>query len=264
MQDKKPYESFHITRYKTGEGFNKEYDLVIRESSIRIFFNGDEIVSIMALKQELEELAIGYLFNSCIINDIGLIEKINVNKRLDAVMVESKEELNSGFLTTVRSITTGCGKGVAFINPLKEQYFTHIETALTINAKDVTRLMAQFVRASKLFKETGGVHSAALSDGNQLTRISEDIGRHNCIDKLIGWRLMQVADTVHADIILTSGRISSEIVTKALRAGIPILISHSAPTTGAIQLATEFGMTLVGFTRGQRFNIYTFPERIVE
>jgi len=264
MQYKKPFESFPITRYKTGEGFNKEYDPVVRESSIRIFYNGEEIVSILALKQELEELAIGYLFTSCIINDMGLIEKIDVNERLDAVMVESREELNSGFLATVRSITTGCGKGVAFINPLKEQHFTQIETALTINAKDITRLMAEFIRASKLFVQTGAVHSAAWSDGTQLTRISEDIGRHNCIDKLIGWRLMRVADTVRADIILTSGRISSEIVVKALRAGIPILISHSAPTTGAIQLATEFGMTLVGFARGERFNIYTFPERIVE
>jgi FdhD protein len=264
MANGKAYGKFPVTTYKADEGFTEGFDSVVNESSIRIFFNGDEIVSILALKQELQELALGFLYDSCIINDIALVEKIDVNDRLDAVMVESSEKLDSGMLTTVRSVTSGCGKGVAFINPLKEKHFGDIENAFVMKPRDVTQLMADFGRASGLFKETGGVHSAAWSDGKKLVRVSEDIGRHNCIDKLVGWKLMQKEDNIGTEIIFTSGRISSEIVTKAIRARVPILISHSAPTSGAIQLADEFGLTLVGFVRGQRFNIYTHPERITE
>ena len=264
MGNEKPYESLPITRFKKGEGFTSEYDKVIKESSIRIFFNGDEIVSILALKKELDDLAVGFLFNSCIINDVGLIEKIDINDRLDAVMVESKEQLTAGTLSTVRSVTTGCGKGVAFINPLKEEHFIGQDDSFTVKATDVTRLMKEFGQTSKLFEKTGCVHSAAWSDGVSLIHVAEDIGRHNCVDKLIGWKLMQGDDSVRADMILSSGRLSSEIIVKGLRARIPIIISHSAPTTGAVQLATEFHMTIVGFTRGERFNIYSHPERIIE
>ena len=133
-----------------------------------------------------------------------------------------------------------------------------------LGLEDVVKLMADFGRPSELFKLTGGVHSSAWSDGKEIIRISEDIGRHNCMDKLIGWKLRHPDAGEKAKIILSSGRISSEITAKALRAEIPIMISHSAPTTGAVQLADAYGVTLVGFVRGERFNIYTHPERITE
>jgi len=258
------FDELPVVKYKAGKGFERKDDPVIKESSIRILLNGREIIAILALKQELEELAVGFLYNECLINDPAAIESVVVNERLDAVMVESKEEIPEAALTTVRSITAGCGKGVSFINPLKIDYFKILKTQKEIKASVITGLMHEFTRASELFRLTGGVHSAAWSDGEKILRLSEDIGRHNCMDKLTGWKLMNPEKSKDAIMLISSGRISSDVVAKSLRGGGVFLISRSAPTTGAVQLADSFGITMVGFTRGERFNIYTHPERIIE
>ena len=258
------YDELPVVKYRAGKGFERIEDRVIKESSIRILLNGREIVAILALKRELEELAVGFLYNECIINDAGAIEEVVLNEPLDAVMVETREEISEAAPATVRSITAGCGKGISFINPLKMDYFKALEYGKEIRAGAISGLMGEFTKASELFKLTGGVHSAAWSDGEGILRVSEDIGRHNCVDKLTGWKLLNPEISRDAIMLISSGRISSDVVAKSLRAGAVFLISRSAPTTGAVQLAHRFGITMVGFTRGERFNIYTHPERIVE
>jgi len=122
--------------------------------------------------------------------------------------------------------------------------------------------MVQAQRRSGLFKTTGGVHSSALCTGNEIMFFREDIGRHNTVDKLIGRCFLDGIDTSDK-ILLTTGRISSEILVKAAKMGVPLIASRSAPTDLALRYAAELGVTVAAFVRNQRMNIYTHPERVV-
>ena len=109
-----------------------------------------------------------------------------------------------------------------------------------------------------MFDATGGLHAAGLFDNaGNLLAVREDVGRHNALDKLVGWALMEGKLPLHEHIVLVSGRVSFELVQKCLAAGVPIVCAISAPSSLAVSLAAEFGMTLIGFLRGDRFNIYT-------
>ena len=130
-----------------------------------------------------------------------------------------------------------------------------------ISEDKIFTLMRKFKRKSQLFKDTGGVHSAALCKQEEIILFAEDIGRHNALDKIIGESL-QEGIPLEDKIILSSGRMTSEIVTKLAKQRTPILISKAAPTDLGIQIAQEIGMTLVGFVRGKRMNIYSHNWRI--
>jgi FdhD protein len=132
---------------------------------------------------------------------------------------------------------------------------------LLMSLDDIRRLLRMFRNISLLYLETGGVHSAALSDGKEILLFSEDIGRHNAVDKLIGKAFLRDV-SIENKVLLTSGRVTSEIVTKAGRNRFPILISRAAPSCMAISYAEDMGITLVGFARGDRMNIYAWPNRI--
>jgi len=137
-----------------------------------------------------------------------------------------------------------------------------ITSQFSVSAAQVLALVRQFQLKSQIFKATGGVHSAALCDQRDILAFSEDIGRHNAIDKILGRCILDNLPTANR-IIITSGRISSEIVLKVTRMDIPILVSRSAPTDLGVRLSSDLGLTLVGFARGDKMNVYTECWRIV-
>ena len=122
-------------------------------------------------------------------------------------------------------------------------------------------MVKKFQMKSELYKTTGGTHSAALSDGENILIFHEDIGRHNAVDKVIGDAFLQQI-RLDDKILITSGRVSSEILLKVAKGGIPLLVAISAPTDMAVELANKLGITLIGFARGKRMNVYTHEERI--
>lgn len=255
-------DELEIVRYQAGKGLEKIEDPVVRETMLRVFLNENEIVVLQSLKHEVRELALGFLYTECVINDIDGVTDIEIIDGLHAVRVNTTEETRKGSVPTVRSVTSGCGAGVSFINPVQSEYFRKIETGATLKADVILDLMRKLMKSSKLFTETGGVHTAALSDGKELVHVSDDIGRHNCVDKVIGWDLLNKEFKSDTKVILSSGRLSSDIVSKSIRGRAQFVVSHSAPTRGAIQLARDFGITLIGFVRGSRYNIYSHEERI--
>ncbi len=230
-------------------------------------------MNIICLPNDLKELAVGFLFSIGFINSLSDIEEIKINEPENAIYVNVKDskEFSPKLLETNpigRVIETSCGISSPWRNIIKDSLVVE-KTPLTtvkafkISSKTVFQSIEQLQMETSTFKETGGCHGAAAfdKDGKVIT-IKEDIGRHNALDKVIGDLLLK--KIVFSDIFLTStGRLTGDSVLKAIRARSSILASPSAPIESGIRLAFAYGLTLIGFVRGSKMNIYTHPERII-
>lgn len=245
-----------------GNNIEGAIDEVAAELPVRLVLNGEPLVTLLCTPTELEELAVGFLLSEGMLQKRSSLKKLLVSGAGPSIEIEIAG-LPKGWEKQFekRTISSGCGKGVTFTNYDREKD-RKIDTSgpvLTVGA--IRDQLATFRGISTLYLETGGVHSAALSDGKEFLFFSEDIGRHNAVDKLIGKAFLQGV-SVENKVLFTSGRVTSEIVTKAGRNRFPILVSRAAASCMAISYAEDMGITLVGFARGDRMNIYTWPNRI--
>ena len=248
-----------------GSGNREEMeDVVVTEVPLTIFLNEDKVITLLCTPQNQESLAVGFLFSEGLIENNEEIENISFDREKNEISIKtgSKRSISSDF-SHAKILTSGCAKGVTFSNiaavdPIKDLL---IDLRLTLSSSEIQNLMHQFEKRSLLFRQTGGVHSAALADQEKILIFFEDIGRHNAVDKVFGRCLLDRIPCADKALLL-SGRISSDILAKASRSGISIIISRSAPTSLAVVNAQKLGITLVGFARGSRMNIYTFPLRI--
>jgi len=243
-------------------GSSQIEDSVVRELPLTIFFNGSELVTMLCSPARLKELAAGFLFSEGFIEGREDIKSIIVDDKRGLARVESSRESKMADEGVFRRfITSGCGRGASFYSAADIDQNSRVESDVTISAASIHELMKNFQQRSEVFRATGGVHSAGLVRGGRVAAFAEDIGRHNAVDKIFGSCLLEGIDTKDGAII-TSGRISSEILLKVAKRGIPILISKSAPTNLGVKLADDLGVTLVGFVRGRRMNVYTHSRRI--
>jgi len=243
--------------------FEKEEaeDIIVREFPLTIIFNGQELVTLLCSPADLKYLAIGFLFSEGLLKNKDDIKQIIVDEGKGVVRVETPDIENTDNDTIFkRIITPGCGRGASFYS-VADLGLESVKSNLSIKAAEVFQLMKVFQHRSLIFRTTGGVHSAALCNNREIMLFSEDIGRHNAIDKIFG-QCLDKGINVNDHIVLTSGRVSSEIIIKITRRKVPILISKSAPTSSGVKLADELGITLVGFVRGSRMNVYTHNWRI--
>jgi FdhD protein len=228
------------------------------------------------------ELAAGFLFGEGVIQQRSEIRRIaycvdeeaaffrgdrRVDQRYNIVNVELRSEVLPELPALERHFftTSACGLcGKASIESLSARGLSPVSSDSTVPAEVLRDLPEKLRKAQQLFDLTGGLHAAGLFDleGN-LIQLREDIGRHNAMDKLVGWALLEGKLPLAKCIVVVSGRASFELVQKALTVGIPIFASVSAPSNLAVDLAASFGMTLTGFLRGERFNVYAHPERIL-
>jgi FdhD protein len=246
----------------SGTSVEGAIDEVATELPVRLILNNEQLVTLLCTPAELEELAVGFLLSEGLLRDRSSIRKLELIDNDAAVRIELADlPADWERMFEKRTISSGCGKGITFTS-----YRMYADQRINVagplvTLADIKDLLTAFRNISSLYLETGGVHSAALSDGNGILFFSEDIGRHNAVDKLIGKAFLQSVP-VENKILLTSGRVTSEIVTKAGRNRFPILISRAAPSCMAVSYAEDMGITLVGFARGDRMNIYTWPGRI--
>ncbi len=237
-------------------------DVIAREFPLTIFINKREIVTLVCSPKSLRELAVGFLVSEGLIKKFEDISSMEVQERegLISINLASSPFTLDSFLR--RNIASCCGKGRAslyFINDARQVegvFSTHL-----FEGNKLSLFMEEMETKAEGFRLTGGIHCSALG-GDKIIYMSEDIGRHNAVDKVIGYSLISEL-TLDDKILLLSGRISSEIVIKATRAGIPLIISRSAPTDLAIDLAEDLNITIIGFARDGRFNVYSHPERII-
>ncbi|WP_313339072.1 formate dehydrogenase accessory sulfurtransferase FdhD [Sedimentibacter sp.] len=253
MDTTKKYEIIKIQ----GDISNRFEDEVIIEYPFTIFIDDEEIITLLCTPKSLEELAIGFLYSEGYINSLDAVEKVFLNEEKGRayVYLKYRKMLNEN-LSGKRAITSGCGKGTVFYNVLDSIKCKKIEKKINIRKETVTKLSKLFNQKSELFLNTGGVHSCGLCDDEKILYFEEDIGRHNALDKILGVSLIEGID-LSDKIVITSGRISSEMLIKTAKRGIPAIISRSAPTSLAIDMARELNILLIGFARGEKINVYT-------
>ena len=238
-------------------------DIVVKEMPLTILLNGRELVTLLCSPANLKYLAIGFLLSEGLLHRKSDIKRIIDDEQRGIVRVDTITDLDGEEEQVFkRIITPGCGRGAAFYSAADAVGMNEVKSDLLVNGTEILELMSQFQHRSETYRSTGGVHSAALCDNKSLNVFSEDIGRHNAIDKIFGQCLWEGMSTNNR-IILTSGRISSEIVIKLARNNVPVLASKSAPTSTAVKLAVSLGITLIGFVRGTRMNVYSHHQRII-
>jgi FdhD protein len=253
-------ETFTITKIKANAKEVTE-DVVAQEAPFTLNLSEKELVTLLCSPFDLEDLVKGFLFTSGLIRNLNQVKRITIDSQRWSCYIEldNKDTEN---LVFKRLYTSGCGRGTLFYNPLDIMHRSKIVSEFKIDSNAVSRLMLDFQRRSEVYLKTGGVHSAALANKQEIFAFREDIGRHSAIDKVIGHALSQ-NKALEDNILITSGRISSEVVFKVKKCCIPIVISRSAATNQAVRLAREMDVTLVGFARSNKMNIYSKEERII-
>jgi FdhD protein len=232
---------------------------VIHERLVSIFVNGQELATMMCTPCDQDALALGFLANEGIVDSPDEVEVVHVCRSGGCVDVWLAR---ADFEPPRRMIlTSGCGGGVTFEDLSGE--FEPLPSAITRQATpaDLWSLMDQLYQSTDLHSRAGGVHAAGLSDGLRLLLTAEDVGRHNTLDKLRGMALQRGIPT-RGTILLTTGRISSEMLNKARRMEVPLICSRTSPTSLSTALAEAWRITLVGYLRRHSMNVYTHPERI--
>jgi FdhD protein len=224
------------------------------EREITVYVNFRELVTILCTPRKVKYLIIGFLYAEHIISSIDDVMMMRVCDAESEVDVRLK---NSTFeLPTKRHLTSGCGGGSTF-----SMKGTRVESDLVVTPDEIMLLMRQLQNEMDLYQLSGGVHTSALCDREGLIVVTEDIGRHNTLDKIQG-ECLATGIRTNDRVILTTGRVSSEMLLKTARMGAPVVVSRHTPTGTAISLADELGIALVGRANGARLSVYTHPERL--
>ncbi|MGL6106520.1 formate dehydrogenase accessory sulfurtransferase FdhD [Romboutsia sp.] len=244
-----------IKKYVDRELFEVE-DIVVKEYALTIFLNDEQFITLLCTQKSLESLVIGFLYSEKIIKSLDCIDNINIdeNKCHAYVKLNNLSNINEK-LYGKRVITTGCGKGSIFYDALHSLKCNKLSNKVDINYENLLKTMKVFNKRSELFEQTGGVHSVSIIHKDKILYFEEDIGRHNALDKIIGRCLINNVN-IEDKIIMTSGRITSEIVLKCAGLGIGCIVSRSAATDLAINTSEELNIEVIGFARENKLNIY--------
>ena len=248
-----PYIKRKIIKYQGASGKESE-DSVAVEKKLRLFLNGKELITLHCTPSMIPELINGILLTENIVSDKIPPESITlqINEGLSVYVSVAGDAVPEGmhFTRCLGGFTFSQGKS-----------FRKIEDDFVLASENLKAIFQGFHQRSELFRLTGCFHSAALSNGKSILAFAEDIGRHNAVDKVTGYALLNDI-SFRGKLMLVSCRISSEIVSKCARWEIPVIASRGATTDLAVAIAEAAGTTLIGFVRGENLNIYTNPQRI--
>ncbi len=251
-----------IGRFDLNYGYSEVEDLVVCEQPLTIYLNGNDLVTLLCTPEHLEDLTVGYLVSEGLITALEEIDYLKLDAASEKISVNLKGAGNIEDKIFVRRyLSTGSGKGVSFDQLSDTRSSKELARDYRVQPVFIIDMMKALQDNSDLFRKTGGVHTAALGQDGVLMLQRDDIGRHNAVDKVLGYCFRNRIET-RDKVLVISGRVSSEITLKTVRMGIQVLVSKSAPTDMAIQFAEKIGLTLVGFTRGKRFSVYSHSYRV--
>lgn len=233
---------------------------VVIESAWPLIVNGQHWLTVLCTPTKLAAFALGFLYNEGLISSPQEVLHIQIDQPPEGVIrVELQDrDLN---LPVRRTLTSGCGGGITFVDLAAAR--EPVCSSRRVTAAQVTALMSELMAAvAGDYRRVGGFHTAGLSDGRQLLVVSTDIGRHNTLDKVAG-ECLAGDIPMHDAILLTTGRVSVEMLGKAARMRVPIVATLNSPTHLAVELAREWHITLIGYARGTKMHIYTGWERML-
>lgn len=278
LEDKAPIVFYRVTE-TTAEPVRAS---IIGETRWTMYINGAEVVTFMATPSNLHLLAVGFLASEDLIQSLGDIGSLRVNHasdraywyipalginedRVQAVCDDGvgsiEVRLTREFTMPARRVlTSGCGGGVTFDDLSKEH--TPLESSREVRPPQVFAMMRELNARATLYRESRGVHTSALFNAETCVSVQEDIGRHNTLDKIRGDCMLRGVET-RDGILVTTGRISSEMLTKAAKMQVPIVISRTSPTLLALELARAWNITMIGYARGGTMQVYHGLERVV-
>jgi len=246
------YEKYEFQKWKS---FDAE---TIVEAPVSLTVNSEVWITFMCTPVDLEALAVGFLYNEGIIEKMNEVEDVRVCEHGDNVDVWLK---HSAEQPTSWRRTSGCTGGVTAVDLLAKPNVSLNGNSFKVEPEAIGKLVEMLFESQSLYRETGGVHTSALSDGEKILISAEDIGRHNTLDKIAGLCLMNNV-WPETRILITTGRISSEMLQKAAQLNAPILISRTSPSSLSIEMADRYGITLIGYARKHRFNVYSNTQRV--
>ncbi|MCX5838328.1 MAG: formate dehydrogenase accessory sulfurtransferase FdhD [Deltaproteobacteria bacterium] len=246
---------FRISVYD-GEGFSEKDERIIREIPLAVHLNDRKIITIACAGLHVEELAVGFLRSEGFLRireDVAAVE-VSPDRTQVRIRTAAGREIPDPETTAGRTLASSGARG--FGGPAAESPEEPLSGRFTVAPEAVLDLMERFLGQARLHEETGGTHAAALARNGEILVVREDIGRHNTIDMLGGYALLHGVDCRDA-VIFRTGRVSSEIVHKIWRLGVPWVCSLSVPTTQAVEIARAAGITLIGSVRRGRMKIYS-------
>lgn len=227
---------------------------VVEEMPLSVTVNGRHALTAMTSPAMLREFVVGYLYTERIVAGLDEIESIRIEGSSASVLTKNPFAI----LTSHKTVLSGCGGSASFLDAGR---LPQIRSDLVLSP-EIIRATTKETLDSELHRTTGGIHLVGLFDGEgRAIRIAEDIGRHNALDRVVGHGLHEGID-FSGTFAVSSGRISSEMVRKCLVANIPVIVSRGATTTLAVEAAEAGGLTIVGFVRSRKMNIYTRPDRV--
>ncbi|MEE9343300.1 MAG: formate dehydrogenase accessory sulfurtransferase FdhD [Gammaproteobacteria bacterium] len=250
---------------KAVDEFGNTRDLqVAGEFPLTLKVDNREVVTLMTLGTHPEELALGYLRNQRLIEDIKDIKSVNVNWDREVVLIEThrgKGIIDWEEKLSKRTVTTGCGQGTVFSCTLDKLYDVQLPT-LTMRQSTIYALLKNISQHNAIYKQAGAVHGCGLCKDTSVLSFVEDVGRHNAADAIAGRMWL---DQINGGdkIFYTTGRLTSEIVMKAAHMGIPVLLSRSGVTHMGQELANELGITMIARAKGKHFLVYNGAEDVV-
>ena len=235
---------------------------VITERPLTIFLNAQEIVTTMTLGDWAEYLAVGFLRNQNMLMDADVITSIDVDDDLGVVVVRTERATNYEEKLQKKIQTSGCAQGTMFSDMMEQLDRINLPEDVRLDVATMMQLIKTINTTPSLYLEAGAIHGCVLAKGAEILAYVEDVGRHNAVDKIAGWMRMQGVEGADK-VFYTTGRLTSEMVTKTVQMQIPILISRSGFTYSGVEMAEQTGLTLIGCARGRRFTIVTGAGRII-
>ncbi|MDI6830614.1 MAG: formate dehydrogenase accessory sulfurtransferase FdhD [Actinomycetota bacterium] len=267
-----------IERYRRGGESERLSDRVVVELPLEIRVNGMPLVALMRMPGMDKELAVGFCLTEKVIRSVSQIRLLRHCGSMERELGEGREvedtALDRGNVVELEVeepgererfsatylVRTGCGG--ADISAIEDYHEGEVTSGLQVEESVIYGLGEELTRRQEVFRGTGGTHGAGIfTAGGEAVVVAEDVGRHNALDKAVGWCALRGA-ALEDKVLVLSGRVSYEMALKAVRAGIPVLVSMAAPTSLGLRVAEAAGLTVAGFSDGRRFNAYTHPWRI--
>jgi FdhD protein len=231
------------------------------ERGLTLYLNAQEIVTVMTIGDYPEELALGYLLNQNMLKPDDVVTEVEYDDDLQAVVVRTERHTDFEAKLKKRTQTSGCAQGTAFGDLMEALEGVELPPA-PLKTSWLYRLTHAINTTPSLYLEAGAIHGCVLAREDRPLVYMEDVGRHNAVDKIAGW-MFRHGETGADKIFYTTGRLTSEMVIKTVRMGIPILVSRSGFTAWGVELARKTGLTLIGRAKGKRFLALSGEERIV-